>query len=151
MTILYKRKANPFLSDSCIYCICKTKNQYIVKSPSIVIEENDILSMCVSACYQKLKILDTPLTGVPVMNRHSAVVRTKLDKQSVENKGDSGLWSSPIHHQRSLFNPFVPNAPFLCLWKTSENLMIFICFQGVGKGCTGNKWVKGDTSSLRNR
>ena len=45
------------------------------------------------------------------MNRHSAVVRTKLDEQSVENKGDSALWSSSIHHQRSLFNPFVPSAP----------------------------------------
>ena len=88
------------------------------------------LSMCVSACYQKLKILDTPLIVVPVMNRHSAVVRTKLDKQSVENKGDSALWSSPIHHQRSLFNPFVPNTPFLYLRKTSENLMIFFVFRG---------------------
>ena len=34
-----------------------------------------------------------------------------------------------------LFNPFVPNAPFLYPLKTSENL----CFQGVEKGCVGNK------------
>ena len=34
-----------------------------------------------------------------------------------------------------LFNPFVPNAPFLYPLKTSENLT-------VEKGCIGNKWVK---------
>ena len=37
-------------------------------------------------------------------------------------------------------NPFVPNAPFLCPLKTSENLTVF-CFQGVEKGCAGNEWV----------
>ena len=39
-------------------------------------------------------------------------------------------------------NPFVPNVPFLYLLKTSENLTVFGCFQGVEKGCIGNKWVK---------
>ena len=34
-----------------------------------------------------------------------------------------------------LFNPFVPNAPFLYPLKTSENLT-------VEKGCIENKWVK---------
>ena len=34
------------------------------------------------------------------------------------------------------FNPFVPNAPFIYPLKTSEG-----CFQGVEKGCIGNKWV----------
>ena len=38
------------------------------------------------------------------------------------------------------FNPFVPNAPFLYLLKTSENHKVF-CFQGVDKGCIGNEWV----------
>ena len=33
-------------------------------------------------------------------------------------------------------NPFVPNAPFLYLLKTSENR-----FQEVESGCTGNEWV----------
>ena len=41
-----------------------------------------------------------------------------------------------------LFNPFVPNAPFLYPLKTSENLTVFWCFQGVEKGCIGNEWVK---------
>ena len=36
---------------------------------------------------------------------------------------------------------FVPNAPFLCFLKTSENLTVF-CFQGAKKGCIGNRWVK---------
>ena len=38
-------------------------------------------------------------------------------------------------------NPFVPNAPFLYLLKTSENLSVFWYFQGVEKGCIGNEWV----------
>ena len=38
---------------------------------------------------------------------------------------------------------FVSSAPFLCLLKTSENLTVFWCFQGVEKGCIGNEWVKG--------
>ena len=37
-------------------------------------------------------------------------------------------------------NPFLANAPFLYLLKTSENL--FWCFRGVGKGCIGNEWVQ---------
>ena len=39
-------------------------------------------------------------------------------------------------------NPFVPNAPFLCPLEISENLTVFWCFQGVEKGCIGNKCVK---------
>ena len=39
-------------------------------------------------------------------------------------------------------NPFVPNAPFLYPLKTSENLTVFLCFQGVEKGCIENEWVK---------
>ena len=31
---------------------------------------------------------------------------------------------------KNCFNPFVPNAPFLYPLKTSENLTIFLCFQG---------------------
>ena len=38
-------------------------------------------------------------------------------------------------------NPFVSNAPFLYPLKTSENLTVFWCFQGVEKGCIGNEWV----------
>ena len=34
-----------------------------------------------------------------------------------------------------------PNTSFLCPLKTSENLTVFWCFQGVEKGCIGNKWV----------
>ena len=39
-------------------------------------------------------------------------------------------------------NPFVPDAPFLFPLKTSENLTVFWCFQGVEKGCTANEWVR---------
>ena len=41
-----------------------------------------------------------------------------------------------------MVNPFVPNAPFLYPLKTSENLTFFGYFQSVGKGCTGNEWIK---------
>ena len=39
-------------------------------------------------------------------------------------------------------NTFIPNAPFLYPLKTSKNLTVFWCFQGVEKGCIGNYWVK---------
>ena len=39
-------------------------------------------------------------------------------------------------------NPFVSNSPFHYTLKTSENRKVFWCFQGVEKGCIGNKWVK---------
>ena len=38
-------------------------------------------------------------------------------------------------------NPYAPNAPFLYPLKTSENLKIFCCFQGVEKRCIRNNWV----------
>ena len=38
-------------------------------------------------------------------------------------------------------NPFVSNAPFLYPLKTTENLAVFWCFQGVEKGCIWKKWV----------
>ena len=40
-----------------------------------------------------------------------------------------------------ILNRFVPNTPFLYPLKTSENLKVVWCFQGVQKGCIGNKWV----------
>ena len=39
------------------------------------------------------------------------------------------------------FNSFFPNAAFLYLLKTSENIKIFWCLQGLEKGCIGKKWV----------
>ena len=44
-------------------------------------------------------------------------------------------------HPHFLFNPFVPNAPFLYPLKTSGNRKVLRCFQGVEKGYTGNKWA----------
>ena len=38
-------------------------------------------------------------------------------------------------------NPLVPKAPFPYPLKTSENFTVFLCFQGVEKGCIGNEWV----------
>ena len=45
-------------------------------------------------------------------------------------------------------NTFVPNASFLYPLKTSENLPVFWCFQGVVKGCIGNEWVKAGTEMI---
>ena len=36
-------------------------------------------------------------------------------------------------------HPFLPNAPFLYPLKTIENRKIFLCFQGVEKGCIENR------------
>ena len=44
-------------------------------------------------------------------------------------------------------NPFVPNAPFLYPLKTPENRKVFWCFQGVDKGCIGNKRVHETTNN----
>ena len=40
-----------------------------------------------------------------------------------------------------VFNPFVPNVPFLYSQKALENRKVFWCFQGVEKSCIGNEWV----------
>ena len=44
-------------------------------------------------------------------------------------------------HQLNYSNPYVSNAPSLYPLKTPENLGVFWCFQGVEKGCSGNKWI----------
>ena len=44
------------------------------------------------------------------------------------------------------FNPLVPNAPFLCSLKT----LMFLCFQGVEKGCIENEWVRDQGCLLQN-
>ena len=54
-------------------------------------------------------------------------------------RGSASQWSSFI--SKNWFNPFVPNALFLYPLKTSENHKVFWCFQGVEKGCIGNKWA----------
>ena len=41
-----------------------------------------------------------------------------------------------------MFNPFIPNAPFLYPLKTLENILVYWCFQAAERGCMGNKWVK---------
>ena len=41
-----------------------------------------------------------------------------------------------------MFNPFIPNAPFLHPLKTLENILVYWCFQAVERGCIGNRWVK---------
>ena len=50
-----------------------------------------------------------------------------------------GLKSYLCFSLQFLFNPFVPNTSFLYPLKTSENLTVFWCFQGVEEGCNGKK------------
>ena len=50
--------------------------------------------------------------------------------------------ASEYLHFQKIFNPFVPNVPFLYPLKTSEKLTVFWCFQGVEKGCIANEWFK---------
>ena len=40
-----------------------------------------------------------------------------------------------------VFKPIIPNEPFPYSLNTSENLLVFWCFQGVEKECIGDKWV----------
>ena len=47
------------------------------------------------------------------------------------------------------FNQFVLNALFLYALKTSENLTVFLGFQGVENGWIANKWVKVTTINIR--
>ena len=46
------------------------------------------------------------------------------------------------HFGKLYINPFVSNAPFPCVLKTSKNLKVFWCFQVVEQRCIGNKWLK---------
>ena len=53
------------------------------------------------------------------------------------------IWQGPKYaFVKYTVNPVVPNAPFFYPMKISENRIVFWCFQGVEKGCTGNKWVR---------
>ena len=64
---------------------------------------------------------------------NSLNIKTEIWRRSVSGQTASLLdW----------FNPFVPKVTFLDPLKTLENLTVFWCFQGVEKGCIGNKWVK---------
>ena len=47
----------------------------------------------------------------------------------------------PAHVPMKMIKPFVPNASFLYPLKTSENLTVFWCFQGIEKGWIRNEWV----------
>ena len=47
------------------------------------------------------------------------------------------------------FNQFVLNALFLYALKTSENLTVFLGFQGVENGWIANKWVKVTSINIR--
>ena len=51
------------------------------------------------------------------------------------------LWALWLICSSTLFNLFVPNAPFLYPLKTSEKRTVCWCFQGVEKGCIGDEWV----------
>ena len=46
-----------------------------------------------------------------------------------------------------IFNPFVPNAPFLYPLKTSENRKVFWCFHGVEKGTLETNGLMGFASN----
>ena len=65
---------------------------------------------------------------------------------------DSTVFINPDYGNATFFsddmglvNQFVLNAPFLYPLETSENCW---CFQGVEKGCIGNKWVNVDLTNV---
>ena len=71
---------------------------------------------------------------------HRLFRRYIFQKTRRRGGGGGSNWPSllPAHFSIS---PFVPKVPFLYPLKTSENTMVFLCFQGVEKGCIGNEWV----------
>ena len=46
-----------------------------------------------------------------------------------------------LHNMKMLVNPFHATRLFRYALKTSENLKVFWCFQGVSKWASGMKWV----------
>ena len=52
-----------------------------------------------------------------------------------------GAFPGTHFHKNGKKYPFIPNAPILYSLKASEIFTVFWCFQGVEKGCIGNKWV----------
>ena len=56
---------------------------------------------------------------------------------SSENNKSSGKLVKYVYQ----VNPFVPSTLFFYPLKTSENLTVFWCFQGIRKRCIGNEWV----------
>ena len=62
--------------------------------------------------------------------------------QNEKKKGLKRFFFGEILLFYAYVNTFAPNVPFLYPLKTLENHTIFWCFQGVQKGCIGNKWVK---------
>ena len=67
-------------------------------------------------------------------------------KTDLSRGGINMDWWKILLFSEAVLNPFVPNAPFLYPVKTSENLTVSWCFQGVEKECVGNEWV-----NIRNR
>ena len=81
-----------------------------------------------------------------VMSNSEIEVSLILKSKYLFKKWTSEEWG-PLLRLLS-FNPFVANAPFLYPQKTSENLTVFWCFQGLEKRCIGNKWVNMNGSKL---
>ena len=66
------------------------------------------------------------------------------------------FWLNDVYLKDRIWwiNSFFPYAPFLYPLKTSENLMVFWCFQGIEKWCIEYEWVKRKTlveGIIRNR
>ena len=85
-------------------------------------------------------------------DREIGRVITRVKEYDTDDNTESAL-SSIIHRSDHDFedklNPFVPNAPFFCLLKTSGSLTFF-CFQGVEKGCIGKEWANETKRKLDN-
>ena len=67
--------------------------------------------------------------------------RKSSPKQEIAEIVNSNALASKFSFNVEYFNLFVANAPFLYRPKTSENLIVFWCSQGIEKVCIGNKSV----------
>ena len=104
------------------------------------------LSRTISQC-SKILVLSTLILNI----QHGLIsIDSTLTRMSYNIINDISVRWSILDQRRlticrmtfiTIINPFIPKTPFLYHLKTSDNLTIFWCFQGVEKGCIGNEWV----------
>ena len=91
--------------------------------------------------------LQLRLVAVNIRNVYLSLflVVSQIFLEDFRNVNSSQNDTCQIHKTKEgchMFNTSVPSAPFLYSQKTSENLKAFWRFQGIEKGCIGNKCVK---------
>ena len=110
-----------------------TFNKERVRRKLLLLQWKTLTVECLGSIRSKHRsnfLIRNPLSRYPTNKIISGSMIHSLDCKYVKS------------HCRRLFNPFIPNAPFLYLLKTTEILTIFWCFQWIEKGCIGLRTCK---------